>query len=413
LSRDGHQVIGVDVDRFKIDSIMCGVPPVSEPGLKEILAEAVERQTLRATSNVTDAVAQSDIALVAVGTPSSENGSVNAAAVERVVASIGRALADGLRRYSVVVRSTLLPGILEDRLAPLLAQTAMCELGDRISLCNNPEFLREGSAIKDYDHPPFVLVGASANEQAAPVLELYRTVAAEQIVTDTRSAALVKYACNAFHALKVSFANEMGVIARSFGADGHEVMGLVCRDRKLNISPAYLRPGFAFGGSCLPKDLRALTRHAEEHALQLELLPAVMHANDAHMKRAIRLVEQTGQRRVGLIGLSFKSNTDDLRESPQVTLAETLLGRGFDLKIFDPHVQVQRLHGRNLAYVDQHLPHLAALLVADPQELFDHAGLLVIGTDVADALNLEVTYSGEVLDLRKDLARPPFVVVGA
>jgi GDP-mannose 6-dehydrogenase len=410
LSRDGHRVIGVDVDQGKVDLINQGFPPVSEPGLEELVRAMVSAGRLTAITSVDAAVRQTDLALVAVGTPSAESGAVNSASVEGVMAVIGQSLRGTGRKYHVVVRSTLLPGILEDRLAPALAEAAGCELGEQISLCNNPEFLRESSAIRDYDQPPFVLVGAPNEWQAGAVMDLYRGIGAEQIVTDTRTAALVKYACNAFHALKVAFANEIGTVARSFGANGHEVMNLVCRDRKLNISPAYLRPGFAFGGSCLPKDLRALIRHAEQHALQLPLLPAVLHSNDSHLRRAIRMIEQSGHRRIGLVGLSFKANTDDLRESPQVVLAETLLGRGYELRIYDPNIQIQRLHGRNLAYVDQHLPHLAGLLVSKPTELFEHAALLVLGTDVADKLDMTFGFNGDILDLRRDLAQPTLAV---
>ncbi|MEX0711115.1 MAG: UDP binding domain-containing protein, partial [Pirellulales bacterium] len=265
--------------------------------------------------------------------------------------------------------------------------------------------------ISDYDHPPYVVVGTLDGWEAAPVLELYPRVTGQRLVTDTRTAALLKYACNAFHALKVSFANEIGTLARSLGADGHEVMRLVCQDRKLNISAAYLRPGFAFGGSCLPKDLRAVSRYAAQKAVKLELLDAILPSNQTHLERALRLVQEGGQRNIGVVGLSFKAQTDDLRESPLVILIETLLGRGFDIKIYDPYVAVSRLRGRNLAYVDRHLPHLAALLVDDPSALFDHSGLLVLGSDVAETLDWRGKFRGDVVDLRRDLAvaRPSMV----
>jgi GDP-mannose 6-dehydrogenase len=305
----------------------------------------------------------------------------------------------------VIVRSTLLPGILEERLAPLLKEPLGGQWGRSVWLCNNPEFLREGSAIRDYDEPPFVLVGADSPAPAQTVLDMYRGVTAKHIVTDTRTAALVKYACNAFHALKVAFANEIGSVAKSLGANGHEVMELLCRDHKLNISPAYLRPGFAFGGSCLPKDLRALTRYAEQQALRLELLPATLASNEAHLLRALKLVQEMRHRTLGVIGLSFKAGTDDLRESPLVILVETLLGRGYHIKIYDPNVLPSQLRGRNLAYVERHLPHLAALLVRDPREIYEHASLLVLGSDVAEDLDWHAQYTGDVLDLRRDLAR--------
>ena len=403
LARDGFQVVGVDIDTEKVQAIQSGQPTVLEPGLAAVIADGVRQCRLIATHAVEEAVRASDLALITVGTPSREDGGVSSEAVERVVQSIGKALRGQQRSYSVCIRSTLLPGILEDRLAPLLAEAAGRMLGADLCLCNNPEFLREGSAIRDYDDPPFVIVGAASPEQAEAVLALYRKIDAEKIVTDTRTAALVKYACNGFHALKVSFANEMGALSKSFGANGHEVMSLVCRDRKLNISTAYLRPGLAFGGSCLPKDLRAVVRHAEQSAVRLELLPAILAANEAQLNRAIKLVQSTGHRKLGIVGLSFKAGTDDLRESPMVLLCETLLGRGFDLKIYDPHIGVSRLRGRNLTYVERHLPHLAALLVEHTDELCAHASLLVYGTDVANALQLPATFVGDTIDLRCDL----------
>ncbi len=403
LSRDGHRVIGVDVDRDKVATLEAGLSPVAEPGLEGLIRAQVAAGRLVATGDVDSAVRRSEMALVAVGTPSAPDGSVEHHAVERVVQSIGAALRDSGQPYGVVIRSTLLPGILEDRLAPLLAETAGRELGGDLTLSNNPEFLRETTAIRDYDRPPFVLVGAAEPDQADDVLSLYERVEAEQFVTDTRTAALVKYACNAFHALKIDFANEIGTLARAFGADGQEVMRLLCCDRRLNVSPAYLRPGFAFGGSCLPKDVRALVRFAQQNAVHTELLSAILPSNESHIQRALAAVRETGCRKVGLVGLSFKAGTDDLRESPQVILAETLLGRGYDLKIYDPGVRMASLVGTNLSYVDTHLPHLAALLVDQPADLFEHADLLVLGTDVAGQLGWEPVYSGEVLDLRRDL----------
>lgn len=405
LARDGNRVIGVDVDKAKIDRVNAGDPPVSEPGLPAVLKAAVEAGNLRGTTSLEEGVDASDIALVAVGTPSAHSGSVDTSMVERVVAAIGTRLRNSTRPFTLVLRSTLLPGILEENLAPLFFKSANANPGGHLKVCNNPEFLRESSAIKDYDNPPFIIVGADSETDAAPVFDLYSGIQAERITVGTRTSAMVKYVCNAFHALKVAFANEIGVLAKSMGADGHEVMRLVCKDTKLNISPAYMRPGYAFGGSCLPKDLRALTRHAEVESLQLPLLPAVLSSNENHLRRAVRIVEQSKARRIGLVGLSFKADTDDLRESPPVMLAEILIGKGFDLKIYDPNIQMTRLHGRNLAYVDQHLPHLAKLLIESPKELLDHSQLLLFGTDVADKLDLGGSNS-IVIDLRKDLGRP-------
>jgi len=403
LSRDGHQVIGVDVDQGKIASLEAGVPPVSEPGLAELIANEVSSGRLRATCDVAQAVEQSEMALVAVGTPSAADGSVETRALERVMHSLGEALRSVNRPYTVVVRSTLLPGILEDRLAPILEKSTGCELGGSITLCNHPEFLRETTAIRDYDRPPFILVGASETDSAQKVFELYEKIEAERLTVDTRTAALVKYACNAFHALKVSFANEIGTLARQFGADGQEVMRLLCKDTRLNVSPAYLRPGYAFGGSCLPKDVRALVRFAQQQAIDTALLNAIVPSNEAHIERSMAMIREAGCRRIGLAGLSFKAGTDDLRESPLVILAESLLGRGYELKIYDPGVHLTRLVGRNLAYVDTHLPHLAALLVDDAGELVRHAELLVLGTDVANGIDWQTLFTGDIIDLRRDL----------
>lgn len=403
MSRDGHRVIGVDVSEEKVATINMGIAPVSEPGLDELILRGVENGSITATMNLREAVEQTDVALITVGTPSARDGSVNSSAVERVVRSIGEALAGTDREYTVVVRSTLLPGILEDRLAPILDEACGFRLGANVRLCNNPEFLREASAIRDYDKPPFIVVGADSEEAANAVLALYEGIVAERIVTDTRAAGLVKYACNAFHAVKVAFANEIGTLAQSLGTDGERVMDIVCRDTRLNISKAYLKPGFAFGGSCLPKDLRALNRVAQQRAIDNRLLASVLPSNDAHLERAVALVEDQGCRQIGLVGLSFKPGTDDLRESPMAKLAEILHGRGYELRIFDPYVRVSGLVGSNLSYMDQHLPHLSALMVTDPEELLSHAQLLIIGSDALDDRDLQATFSGEVLDLRRDL----------
>jgi GDP-mannose 6-dehydrogenase len=403
LSRDGHQVIGVDVDRAKVEGLNAGRSPVTEPGLDDLVARQVAAGTLRATTDVERAVRETEIALIAVGTPSTRQGAVSSQAVERVIQSIGMALRNTRQPYIVVVRSTLFPGILEDCLAPQLVEAAARELGPDLQICNNPEFLRESTAIADYDQPPFVVFGTLGGCGEMGLFDLYPAVQSERIVTDTRTAALLKYACNGLHALKVAFANEIGALARSVGADGGEVMDLVCRDTKLNVSPAYFRPGFAFGGSCLPKDLRAITRYAEREALRLTLLSSILPSNHEHLRRALDMIEDSGHRKIGIVGLSFKAGTDDLRESPYVTLAETLVGRGYQVSIYDPGISLHRLRGRNLAYIDQHLPHLGALLVENPSELYDHASLLLLATSVADPLNIPGHFDGAVLDLRNCL----------
>lgn len=406
LSQDGHAVIGVDIDTDKVAEVNAGKAPISERGLDALLAREVASGRLRATSDTRAAVADSDIALIAVGTPSAEDGSVTVHILEKVIADIGLALRDSPKPYHVVVRSTLLPGLLETRMRQVLEEALGRPLDRDVVLCNNPEFLREGSALNDYYHPPYVLVGAEDAAAAQPVIDLYHAVDAKKFISDSRTAALVKYACNAFHAVKVTFANEIGSIAKAMGADGHEVMRLVCEDTKLNVSPAYMRPGFAFGGSCLPKDLRAINRFAEHEALRLNMLSSVMSSNESHLKRALKMVRDSGHKKIGLVGLSFKNGTDDLRESPMVEMVETLTGWGYSVRIYDPNVMLGRLRGRNLGYIDRHLPHLAQMLVEHPGTLLDHAEVVLLCTDVANDFDWRGSHAGTLLDLRKDLARP-------
>ncbi|MCG8652344.1 MAG: nucleotide sugar dehydrogenase [Pirellulales bacterium] len=402
MARDGHQVMAVDVNADKIRTIASGQSPIREPGLEELIAAQVSSGRLCPTTDAAQAIGSSDIAMIAVGTPSASDGSVNLFALNRVLETIAAELCQHPKPYTIVIRSTLLPGLLENSLAPQLKSQLGDAFGDSVTLANHPEFLRETTAIADYDKPPFIVVGAESQAAAQPVLDLYDAIDAPHVVTDTRTAALVKYVCNAFHALKIGFANEIGALAHRLGADGQEVMRIACMDRQLNISPAYLRPGFSFGGSCLPKDVRALTRYAQHNALAAEIMAAILPSNHSHLGRALERIADSGTKKVGLVGLSFKAGTDDLRESPQVTLAETLLGRGYDLRIYDPDVRVDSLMGSNLNYIDQHLPHLARLLVDNEQELFAHAELLVLATGVADRIAWQDS-GRSVFDLRKDL----------
>jgi len=403
LGRDGHLVIGVDIDANKVEAIGLGRSPIFEPGLDALLKEQVEAGGLSATTDVETAVSQSDVAIIAVGTPSERDGRVSLKAVLAVLTSIGETLAQqSPRHYTIVVRSTLLPGILEEQLLPCLEATG-CELGLHVHVCNNPEFLRETTAIKDYEKPPFIVIGVQQEADAESVLALYEKLPGERVITDCRTAAMVKYTCNAFHALKVAFANEIGSLAQSMEADGQKVMEIVCKDTQLNISPAYLRPGFAFGGSCLPKDVRALSRHSQAQAIDAPLLASLIPSNEAHIRRALEVIQSQDQTKIGLVGLSFKAGTDDLRESPLVAIAQTLLGQGYDIRIYDPGVRVAKLVGTNLAYVDTHLPHLAALLVDDFAQLSEHADYLILGSDVANELAIPLEFQNQVLDLRRDL----------
>ncbi len=403
LSRDGHSIVGVDIDAQKVESIGQGRSPIFEPGLGALLKEQVEAGNLSATTDVEAAVLQSDVAIIAVGTPSERDGRVSLKAVLAVLTSIGETLAQQPpRHYTIIVRSTLLPGILEEKLLPCLEATG-CQLGAYVHVCNNPEFLRETTAIKDYENPPFIVIGVQEEADAENVLALYKNLPGERVVTDCRTAAMVKYACNAFHAMKVVFANEVGSLAQSLQADGQKVMEIVCKDTQLNISPAYLRPGFAFGGSCLPKDIRALTRYSQAQALETPLLSSLIPSNEAHIRRALEAIQSQERTKIGLVGLSFKAGTDDLRESPLVAISQTLLGLGYDIRIYDPGVRVAKLVGSNLAYVDTHLPHLAALLVEEFPQLTEHADYLILGTDVANELSIPLDLQNHIFDLRRDL----------
>lgn len=409
LARDGHHVVGVDCQSEKVCSVQQGLSPVVEPGLDELIHRNVSLGRLEATSSADQAVQRTEMALICVGTPSCSDGSVSINAVRQVFEQIITSLMEQPHDYTIILRSTVLPGILEEQLVPMVAacQPRLPER-IRIKLYNHPEFLRETSAIKDYDHPPFILFGAQETHRDVPaeLLALYPRHTAPIIITDSRTAAMVKYACNAFHALKVAFANEIGTLAAILGAHGEEVMRILCMDHQLNVSPAYLKPGFAFGGSCLPKDLRALTREAQKQGVALELLSSILVSNRDHALRGFDLITRHGKKKIGLIGLSFKAGTDDLRESPLVSLAESLIGKGYSLRIYDPWVRLVRLTGRNKYYVDEHLPHLSALLVSDEQDLYSHSDLLVIGTDVVDSLRDISCFDGPIIDLRRDLIKP-------
>jgi len=422
LAGMGHEVIGVDVNRVKVDLVNDGKAPVVEERIGELIAEVVAGGTLRATTDVREAIAGSDVSLVCVGTPSEPNGSLCTTYLERVTEEIGAALAekqaekqaarragkqDGERtspagkqaeaqaeiqagtkagqfgqgvRHTVVFRSTMLPGTCLNLLVPLLEKHAGGLAGVDVGVAVNPEFLREGTSVRDFFDPPKTVVGELDPASGDTVLELYEGLPGEVFRVPVPTAEAIKYADNAFHGLKIGFANELGAVCQALGVDSHQVMDVFLADRKLNISPAYLRPGFAFGGSCLPKDLRSLVHAAQRADVSVPILAHVLPSNSAHLERAVELVERTGRRRVGLFGLSFKPGTDDLRESPLVELAERLFGKGYDLRIHDAHVSLSRLLGANREYVETRLPHLAQLLADSVEEVLDHAEVCLVGT---------------------------------
>jgi GDP-mannose 6-dehydrogenase len=384
LARDGHEVVGVDVSADKVATINAGLSPIIEPGLAELTASVVREGRLSATESVEDAIEATDVVLISVGTPDLGHGQQDLEALARVATSLGRASVGRTRPLTVVLRSTVLPGTTERVLAPLLG-THAAAADSPLRLAVNPEFMREGSSIEDFDRPPFILVGSDDPDTTNVVRALYDKVDAPFLATSIRTAEMVKYACNAFHALKICFANEIADLCEALGASGQEVMELVRQDRKLNASPAYLRPGFAFGGSCLPKDLRALISAGRIHDVPVPLLGAIVSSNDGQIRRGVDAVLQTGKRRIGVVGLAFKPKTDDLRESPMVALVESLIGKGCDVRIYDPTIVMARLRGANRRYIENGIPHIASLLCDNSETLVAHAEVLVFGSTGADA----------------------------
>src|SRR6185295_6024893 len=335
LARDGHKVIGVDINPIKVEIINEGLSPIVEPGIEDLIAAAVKNGNLSATSDSRKAVLESDLSMICVGTPGKSNGSLDLTFIKEACREVGEALASKDRYHIIVLRSTMLPGTMERTVLPALEVYSGKRAGRDFGVAVNPEFLREGSSIADFDNPPFSLIGADDEDAAAPLRKLYSRLDAPLISIGVKEAEMVKYACNCFHAVKVTFANEIGNICKAAGVDSHTVMDAFCKDTKLNLSPYYLKPGFAFGGSCLPKDLRAITHKAKEVDVEVPLLNAVLDSNRQQIERAVEMVLATGRKNIGVLGLSFKAGTDDLRESPMVTLIETLIGKGLKLAICD------------------------------------------------------------------------------
>lgn len=379
LARNGHSLIGVDVDPVKLELIAAGESPVIEDGLTELVAQVVANGRVTVTRDTRRAVMESDVSMICVATPSAQNGSQDQRAVLSLTRDLAAAMAAKQGYHLFVYRSTLVPGTVEKNLVPLLESLSGKQHGIDFDVCFQPEFTREGNSIRDFDRPPFTIVGTGSPRAADLLRELFGGLPAEFIVTSVRTAELVKYCCNDFHALKITFANEIGRLCEVLGCDAGEVMSLVCRDTQLNISPAYLKPGFAFGGSCLPKDLRATLHLAKMGDASLPLLASVLPSNQIHLEHAIRKILATGRRSVGMIGLSFKSGTDDLRESPLVLLAEQLIGKGLNLEIYDPEVRLASLIGANRSYIQNAIPHLGALLAESCEKAVESAGLVVLG----------------------------------
>jgi GDP-mannose 6-dehydrogenase len=379
LARDGHDVIGVDLSPAKLELIRSGKAPIVEEGIQELTRDAVAAGRLTVTDDAADAVARSDLTFICVGTPSSANGAQDLRAVARVAETIGEALSGKQQFHTVVLRSTVTPGTTQDLVGTALRERSRRQEGQDFGLCFQPEFLREGSSIRDYDMPPFTLVGGDSERSLSALRELFGHLPCDFITADIRTAETLKVVCNAFHALKITFANEIGRIASSLQVDGRQVMSLVCRDTRLNISSAYLKPGFAFGGSCLPKDLRALTYLGRAQDVEVPVLSAILPSNTLHVERVVERVLADRRRRVGMLGLSFKPGTDDLRESPLVMLAERLLGKGMKLAIHDPEVSLSRLIGANKSYIEETIPHLGELLKPSAEEVVQEADVIIAG----------------------------------
>jgi GDP-mannose 6-dehydrogenase len=379
FAKGGHHVTGVDPEVTKVELINAGKSPIVEAEVEELLRDAMAHGRLRGTRNAAAAVAESEVSLICVGTPSQPSGELDLTYVRRVCAEIGAALREKASRHIVVVRSTVLPGTIDGVIIPAMENASGKIAGEDFGIVMNPEFMRESSAVRDFYAPPKTVIGTSSPEDSAIVASLYAGLPGPMIHTTTRIAEMVKYADNIWHAAKVTFANEIGLAAKSLGVDGQEVMRIFCEDTKLNLSPAYLKPGFAFGGSCLPKDLRALMWAARSRQLDLPMLNSLSASNEAQIRHAIQLVLAEGRKRIAVLGFAFKGGTDDLRESPMVTVIEALLGKGCEIRLFDPHVNTARLVGANRRFIEQHIPHLAKLMVESVAAALEDAELIIIG----------------------------------
>lgn len=406
LSRDGFDVLGIDINGDKVAALEAGQSPVLEPGLADLIREGREEGRLRASTTLSEKVRDADIFLISVGTPSAENGAMDLSHLVRAITQLGEALR-GVQKFQVInIRSTVPPGTTRQRVLPLLEERSGRRVGESLGLAMNPEFLREGASINDYDSAPYDICGCTDSRTGEAVRALYAGQERPFHAISLETAEMVKYVCNAFHALKVTFANEVGRVSRALNVDALEVMNLVCEDRRLNISPAYLRPGMAFGGSCLPKDLRGMIFEARRADVGVPLLEATIQSNEIHIQAAIDRVLTYGRPRTAVLGLSFKAGTDDLRESAVVRLVEALIGKGVPLKIYDRNVHLSALVGANREYMQREIPHLSSLLVPTLQEALKESEVVVVATDDPEVDQIpELLSEGQILlDLSGRLA---------
>jgi GDP-mannose 6-dehydrogenase len=379
LAGSCHTVWGVDVNVDKVASINSGAAPIVEPEISDFISKAQKQGLLKATVSSAEGILNTDVSFICVGTPSQANGSLDLTHLKRVCEDIGAALQNKKTSHTIVFRSTTLPGTTEDVAIPILEKHSGKTIGNGLFVCYNPEFLREGTSVKDYYHPPKIVIGERNAGEGDAVEEVYAGINAPTIRTSIRAAEMVKYSDNAFHALKVTFANEIGSMCKRLGIDSHAVMDIFCQDTKLNLSKVYLKPGFAFGGSCLPKDLRALSYQAKRTDVDVPVLNAILQSNASHIKGVIQRIVSLGKKRVGFLGMTFKPDTDDLRESPLVEVIETLLGKGFQVKIYDRNVATSHLIGANKRFIEEHIPHLSSLLVERAEDVVDTAQVVVVG----------------------------------
>lgn len=410
FAHKGHQVIGVDVSNAKVEMLASGRTPIVEARMAELVAEGHEARRLSATVSASEAVCNTDVSFVCVGTPSLRSGKLDLSYVERVAGDIGAALKNKKSHHILVLRSTLLPGTTESLVIPTFEAASGRRAGLDFTVCYNPEFMREGSAVADFLEPPYTILGAREPGQAAVLRQLYRGTAGNVFETPIAVAEMVKYVSNAFHALKVGFANEVGTLCRQLNVDTQAVTTIFTSDTRLNISPAYLSPGFAFGGSCLPKDLRALAYRARELDLSLPLIESILRSNAEHLERSVGAVLGARKKRVAMLGLSFKSGTDDLRESPHVQLIKRLLGEGCQVRVWDPHVLLGQIAGSNRQYIEEVIPHIGSLLCSDLQQAVQEAEVVIIGTRSLEKNELAAVLRSnqQVIDLvNLDAARRP------
>lgn len=408
FAKAGHRVTGVDTEQTKVELINSGRSPIIEAEIEELLSAGVAAGTVRATTNAADAVGATELSLLCVGTPSQTSGELDLTYIRRVCEDIGAVLRGKATRHVVVVRSTVLPGTIRDVVIPALERTSGKVFDKDFGVVMNPEFLRESTAVADFYAPPKTVIGSRNRADGELVARLYEGIDAPLIHTSIEVAETVKYCDNIFHALKITFGNEVGALCKAIGVDSYEVMRIFCQDTKLNLSPAYLKPGFAYGGSCLPKDLRALTWLARSRDVEIPMLAHISPSNDAQIKNALRLIMSEGKRRIAVLGFAFKGGTDDLRESPLVTVIEALLGKGCELRLFDPFVNTARLVGANRRYIEGHIPHIAKLMVSSAEEAVAVAETVLIGNinqDYAPAL-AKLTAEQRVIDLTSSGKKP-------